>query len=252
MKKLMAFIIVFTLLLSACSVGPFTVTMYVEEEPVAAATPTPAPEFGMDESFTAEEMEHELQFVEHYDGYAGFQLFLPEDWYYEIIETDAETGEFGLNFWPSGSGGGKLSLRCYGGMFGVCGTGLAESEGELPGTGKLRVGYYDGREYPSFIGFYDAPAGWALTNDMGESWLAHEVEIEKILASLVLDPGVMRVSVAEEMALENCNVYHEYLQTDFDRENGNIKVKFVRMGGSVQAGVSFEKSGEEYIVIKDE
>ena len=247
MKKSIVALIIASLLLSACASGPFTETMYVEEP-----TPTPAPEFAVEKYYTAEEMEHQLQFAEYYDGFAGFQIFMPENWHYEIIESDPESGEFGLDFRPSGSGGGKLSLRCYGGMFGVCGTGLVEAEGELPGTGKLRVGYYDGRDYPSFIGFYDSPGGWALTNDMGEAWKAHEGEIEKILSSLVLDPGCMRVSTAEKLALENSDVYHDYLQTDFDRESGNLRVKFVRMGGQVQQTVAFEKSGEDYIVIKDE
>ena len=255
MKKTLISILVLTvLLLSACAVGPFTETMYVEEEPTAEPMPAAAPEFAVDDYYTPEEMEHALQFVEHYDGFAGFQIFLPEDWHYEIVELSEENTEFGLDFWPGGSGTGRLRLRCYDGSFGVCGTGLAESEGELPGTGKLRAGYYDGAEYPSFFGFYDSPGGWVLMNDMGGTWLAHEAELEKILSSLVLDPGVIRVSKAEELAREECDVYHNYLRTTFDHESGNILVEFVRTGtgGGTQASLSLEKAGEEYIVIKDE
>jgi len=253
MKKSIALMILFALLLSACAAGPFTETMY-SEEPTAEPQPASAPEFTADDYYSDEEMEHALQFVEYYDGYAGFQIFLPEDWYYEIVEPGEENTEFGLDFWPDGSGDGRLRLRCYDGTFGVCGTGLVESEGDLPGTGKLRVGYFDGREYPSFVGFYDSPGGWVLTNDMGNGWFAHEGELEKILSSIVLDPGVMRVSKAEELAKEECDVYHNYLRSTFDHESGNILVEFVRAGsgGGTQASVSFEKNGEEYTVIKDE
>ncbi len=254
MKKTLV-LIIFSLsaLLCSCGVGPFTETMYVEE-PTAEPTPSPAPEFAMDEYYSAEEMNNELQFVEYSHGYAGFQIFLPQDWYFEVLEWDEESRVFGLDFWPSGSGNGSLRLRCSAEPFGVCGTGLVEVEGELPGTGKLRVGYYDGREYPSFIVFYDSPATWVLTNDMGNTWNANSDEIKKILGSLVLDPGAMRVSEAEKLALENCDVSHDYLRTEFEHESGNIIVEFVRMGsgGGTQAAVSFEKYGDDYIVIKDE
>lgn len=240
--------VMFALVLSACGVvGPFTETMYE-----AAPTPDDAPEFGVEEYFTTEEMEQELQFAEYYHGCAGFELFLPSDWHYEVAEYDPETEEFGIDFWPSGSGDRRLRLRCYGGAFGVCGTGLVETEGELPGTGKLRIGYYDGRDYPSFISFYDSPGGWVLTNDLGSGWTAHEEEIEKILGSLVLDPGAMRVSVAEELAIEHCRWDYDYLRTEFDIYSGDIRVGFVKYGGELQASVCLEKSGDEYIVIADE
>lgn len=254
MKKTIAIMTVCAMLLSACAVGPFTETMYVDEEPMAAPQPVSVPEFAVDDYYTPEEMEHALQFVEHYDGFAGFQIFLPGDWHYEIVEPSEENPEFGLDFWPGGSGTGRLRLRCYDGAFGVCGTGLVESEGELPGTGRLRAGYYDEAEYPSFISFYDSPGGWVLMNDTGGTWIAHEAELEKILSSLVLDPGVMRVSKAEELAREECDEYHNYLRTTFDHESGNILVEFVRTGtgGGTQASVNFEKNGEDYIVIADE
>ena len=240
--------LIIALMLSACGVvGPFTETMY-EEEP----TPAAAPEFAVEEYFTAAEMEHELQFVEYSQGHCGFQLFLPEGWNYGIVEYNAHVGELGVDIWPDGSGDGRLSLRHYSSPFGVCGTGLVETEGELPGTGKLRIGYYDGRDYPSFISFYDSPGGWVLTNDLGSGWTAHGEEIEKILGSLVLDPGAMRVSAAEELAMEQCLWDYDYLRTEFDIHSGDIRVGFVKYGGELQASVCLEKIGDEYIVIADE
>ena len=230
-KKTAIALLLSAFILSACgNFGPLTETMYKEEVPAPAA-----PEFAVEEYFAPEEMEHELQFVECYDGYAGFQIFLPGDWYYEIVEPSEENAEFGLDFWPSGSGDGRVRLRCYDGMFGVCGTGLAEAEGELPGTGKLRAGYYDGREYPSFIGFHDSPGGWALTNDMGSTWIAHEAELEKILGSLVLDPGVIRMSFAEEIAADMADEKYDYFRTEFDRESGEISLTPYRMGAGGKA-----------------
>lgn len=248
MKKRAVLVIIFALLLSACAVGPFTETMYVQED-----EPATAPEFEAREYYSPEEMEHTLQFVEYGYGHAGFQLFLPRDWNYSIVEYNADAGEFGIDFWPDGSGERKLRLRYYSSAFGVCGTDLVEREGELPGTGKLRVGYYDGQDYPSFISFYDSPGGYALMNELGSGWNAHWEEIEKILSSLVLDPGVMRVSVAEEIAQDSC-VWedYDYLRTDFDILSGSFTVEFVKMGGEKQATVILEKYNNEYIVIADE
>lgn len=201
-----------------------------------SATPTSAPEFGVQEYYTAEETEHELQFVEYKDEYLGllgFRLFLPADWHYGIVDSPEGVGEMGIDFWPPGSGGDVLSLRYYPEPFGVCGTGLVETEGELPGTGKLRVGYYDGQDYPSFISFYDSPGGWVLLNDMGEGWNAHWPEIEKILGSLVLDPGVVRMSYVDEVAVQYEDIDYDYLRKSFDIHTGEITVDFCRMGGEV-------------------
>ncbi len=247
MKKCLLVMLIFALLLSACSVGPYTETMYTEEEPTAEPLPVSGPEFAVDDYYSAEEMEHSLQFVEYYDGYAGFQIFLPEDWHYEIVELSEENTEFGLDFWPGGSGDGRLRLRCYGGAFGVCGTGLVESKGELPGTGKLRAGYYDGAEYPTFVSFYDSPGGWVLTNDMGGTWIAHEAELEKILSSLVLDPGVIRMSKAEEIADDFVagRYRYDYFRTSFTHETGEIALVTCRMGtgGGEIEDICIDKDG---------
>ncbi len=243
MKKtaIIILLLLAAVLLTACGgVGLFTESMYVAEP-----TPSPAPKFGVQEYYTPEEMEHELQYVEYYHGYGGFEIFLPADWYYEVVEWSEESPEFGLDFWPSGSGDGRLRLRYYDGMFGVCGTGLVEAEGELPGTGKLRVGYYDGMDYPNFIGFYDSPGGWALVNDMGSVWNSHTAEIERILGSLALDPGVIRVSEAETIAQEAIDRSYDYLRTEFDIESGEISVKPFLMGsgGGAIGEVVLDKEG---------
>ena len=223
-----------------------------EAEPASApeveteATPTPAPGFGVEEYFTAEETEHELQFVEFEDEYLGllgFQIFLPEDWHYGIVESPEGVGEMGVDIWPSGSGGEVLSLRYYPEPFGVCGTGLAEAEGELPGTGKLRAGYYDGHDYPSFISFYDSPGQWVLLNNMGEGWNAHWSDIEKILGSLVLDPGVVRMSLVDEIAAQYDGIAHDYLRKSFDIHSGEFTVDFCRMGGETVDSIVISSQG---------
>lgn len=237
MKKLIIILIAaFALALSACGVqGPFTETLYE-----AAPTPADAPELLIDQSFGEGDS---FERVEYACGYASIALSLPEGWHSETVEYSEETGEFGIDFWPEGSGGKKLRLHYYGGMFGVCGTGLTEAEAELPGTGKLRIGYYDGSETPSFISFYDAPGGYALTNELGSGWSAHEDEIEKILSSIVLDEGVIRVSEAENIASAALDANYDYLRTDFDMESGIFTVKFVEMGGTSNGEVSMDKEG---------
>lgn len=238
----------FFLILCACG-RPET---EIETEPVSSPdletvpVPTAAPDFGVQEYFTAEEMEYELQFVEYKDEYLGllgFQMFLPADWHYGIVECIPETGERGIDFWPPGSGGEVLRLRYYPEPFGVCGTGLVEAEGELPGTGKLRAGYYDGRDYPSFISFYDSPGGWVLLNDMGEGWNAHWPEIEKILSSLVLDAGVVRMSLVDEIAAQYEGISYDYLRKSFDIHTGEITVDFCRMGGEAVQTITVSSMG---------
>lgn len=214
MKKTLM-VMLLALMLTACGVKS-------PEKPVAEPTPSPAPEFAVENGFTAEENEQELQFVEYEDEYLGllsFSMYLPADWHYGIVECVPETGERGIDFWPPGSGGEVLRLRYYPEPFGVCGTGLVETEGELPGTGKLRVGCYDGRDYPSFISFYDSPGQWVLLNNMEEGWNAHWSDIEKILGSLVLDPGVVRMSLVDEIAAQYEGIAHDYLRKSFDIHN---------------------------------
>jgi len=235
MKK-MIIVLALTLILCGCGRGETEIETVPNPAPEVETlpTPTPAPDLGVQEYFTAEEMNYQLQFVEYKDEYLGllgFQMFLPDDWHYGIVEYIPDVGERGIDFWPTGSGGEVLSLRYYPEPFGVCGTGLVEAEGDLPGTGKLRVGYYDGRDYPSFLSFYDSPGAWVLNNGLGEGWNAHWTEIEKILGSLVLDPGVIRMAVADEIAHQWEDIDYDYLRKSFDIHTGEITVDFCQMGG---------------------
>ena len=109
MKKA-AFIMVFILMLSACAhtepesepmpVRPVTEGVSEEtpgpvEEALPVPTPTPAPGFTVENFFTEEEMEQELQFVEYKDEYLGllgFRMFLPADWHFGIVECIPEVG----------------------------------------------------------------------------------------------------------------------------------------------------------------
>lgn len=247
MKKLII-VLAFMLILSGCGRTEAIINTESATEPEIETVPTPtaAPDFGVQEYFTAEEMEHELQFVEYRDEYLGllgFQMYLPSDWYYGIVECIPELGERGIDFWPNGSGGEVLSLRYYPEPFGVCGTGLVEAEGELPGTGKLRVGYYDGRDYPAFISFYDSPGGWVLLNNMGEGWNAHWPDIERILSSLVLDPGVVRMSYVDEIAAQYEELSYDYLRKSFDIHTGEFTVDFCRMGGEAVHTIAVSSQG---------
>lgn len=236
-KNFTAFLLVFALLLSACgAVGPFT-----DEPCTAEEEPAPSPTRGLiEQSFGENES---TQSLECSYGFAGVALSLPEDWNYEIVEWSEEAPEFGIDFWPSGSGEGRLRLRCYCGTFGVCGTGLTEAEDELPGTGKLRIGYYDGQAQPSFISFYDSPGGWVLLNELGSGWSAHETEIEKILSSLVLDGDIIRVSRAEEIALSSLALDYDYLRTDFNMESGELTVSFAKYGGKSNGELRLDGQG---------
>lgn len=62
-----------------------------------------------------------------YSGPSGsMSLELPEGWDYEIVEPDdtVEFGGSGICFWPTGEPDMKLSLLCYPGPLGMCGTGV--------------------------------------------------------------------------------------------------------------------------------
>lgn len=233
MKKMAILLLSLAFMLCACGQGELTI----------GGDSTKAPELALEHSFAEEELPG-LKKLEYSGGYTGVSLHLPEGWEGEVVEFAGENQSYGgIEFWHSAYPEQRLKLHQYGGMFGVCGTGLRETEGELPGTGKYRVGFYDGREVPDFISFYDSPGGYALINGADAVWTEHGAELEKILTSIIMDQGIIRRSLAESIAKESVDVSYDYIRAEFDAENGIWTLSFTQSGGEAAAVVRLDAIG---------
>ncbi len=183
--------------------------------------------------------------VEHSYGSASIRLSLPEGWYYEKHEWNDELQSYGIDFWPAGAGDARLRLEYYNGQFAVCGTGLAETEGSLPGIGALRMGYFDGSEYWTFVSFYDSPGDYALMAE-GNILATHGEEAAKILSSIVLDEGQLRRSEVAAITEPVYDGSYDYMRVSFAPESARWTVDFVRMGkGEALHTVVLDETGED-------
>ncbi|MBQ8804611.1 MAG: hypothetical protein IJZ53_13365 [Tyzzerella sp.] len=96
-------------------------------------------------------------------------LEIPEGWKYSITEYSESAYAVGISFWPEGYSEGKLSLQYFLSGFGVCGTGLTESDITL-GNMKAKRGIYDGDALWSFISFIPTARDYAVINEGAEEW----------------------------------------------------------------------------------
>ena len=78
---------------------------------------------------------------------------------------------------------------------------------------------------------------------MGEGWIAHWPEIEKILSSLVLDYSVVRMSYVDAVAALYEEPGYDYLRKRFDIHTGEITVDFCRMGGEAVNSIVISSMG---------
>lgn len=108
---------------------------------------------------------------------------LPEDWNYEVIQTDDEpTSSITVLLAPKSEKEGNLELKYISSGFVVCGTGLVQTEIDFNGV-KAYQGVYYGRDLWSFITL-EEPKGCAILNSA--PWYEkYEAEIEQLLASVV-------------------------------------------------------------------
>ena len=97
----------------------------------------------------------------------ALSLVLPEGWEYHITEYTKGCNNFGISFWPKGQKG-QISLYCYTGGFGVCGTGLKSEKITLAGQ-QASQGTYDNHSVWDFISFEDH-VGCVVLNEEIQSW----------------------------------------------------------------------------------
>lgn len=135
----------------------------------------------------AENSEEKLPVEVKYSCELGsISIQLPEDWEYTIEEyTNSESG-FGICFYPTDAVDGSVAVRYWKG-FGVCGTGLKESEITVNGM-PARMGVYDNQSFWSFIVLREAYEGYVITNEgAGIRWDDYGEIVEEILDTLVVN-----------------------------------------------------------------
>lgn len=122
----------------------------------------------------------------------SIRIRLPEDWSYTIQKyPDSESG-FGIKFYPNERSDGKVTVRYWEG-FGVCGTGLEETETTINGM-SARKGIYDDNPYWSFIVLTGEYEGYVIDTENEESpssaiswWENYGEVVDEILDTLILN-----------------------------------------------------------------
>lgn len=158
-KSFIPFLLMLTLLLSACGTAasaPETVPEPDGEIVAAMSDQSPA----VAQPVVPTEPTDDTAPV----AVGAVTLTLPEGWVYEERPEDSQG--WTLAFGPE-EDTARVLLRKFDGGFGVCGTGLTEVDLALQTGNTARVGYYDSDDCWSFVSFGD---GWAAINDGASDW----------------------------------------------------------------------------------
>lgn len=170
MKQIQSFLLALltlTLLLSACG----TASPAPAATPEAPAAPSAAPASDAPGDPPATTPPEEAAPLPAQVTAGRVSLALPEGWVYE--ERAEDTQGWTLAFGPA-EDTRRVLLRDYSGGFGVCGTGLTETELLLQSGGTARVGFYDGGGCWCFVSFGN---GWAALNDQFPEWSGQALEV---------------------------------------------------------------------------
>jgi len=157
--KIFRYILITTLLFSGCA---------KETEPVEEALPEESP-------VITEETEEEKGILLKQEGpYGAISLSVPSDWKYRLCpvdDTNLRNADYGIQFYPAQKDG-FIEIG-YTQMFGVCGTGLDETETTIAGQ-HAYIGTYDNRKRWDFISFTDCKI--VALNCSTEAWTDEEFE----------------------------------------------------------------------------
>ena len=124
-------------------------------------------------------------------GIGDLAVTIPEGWEYEGIPYTEDSGSFGVAFWPQGVSEGRVELRCYDQLLGVCGTGLETVPGKTAEGVDVCFGYYDGSDIWSYMTYEGFPGNYVATTVQVDSWWAEfGGEAEQILGSVRLTNGL--------------------------------------------------------------
>ena len=138
--------------------------------------------------------------------YCDMSLDIPEDWTYEVKESDDECY---IRFRPDDEKEGWVVLECFSTLFAVCGTGLETKETEIGGY-SASIGYYDNSGIFDFIRFTDTSGEFVVRNCDNKGWFFdHEDEIISILNTVVLSPEQLSVDEVSVIADQIMGEYED-------------------------------------------
>ena len=165
------------------------------------------------------------EFVRFGRGYANISLTIPHGWEYETGAW-ADSGEFGVVFWPSGRSEGKIRVLYYGDRFGVCGTFLEQEDITLGGYDAWK-GTYDGHKVWDLISLKGTPGHYVIeTEGAGQWWNEYGDEAMGILNTLVVGDGIISEAEAIAIAKEKATVEYNQTWASYDSETGLWTVTF--------------------------
>ncbi len=122
-----------------------------------------------------------------YDCEKGsIRLDLPEEAVYTIEEYTGPDSEFGVCFRLDEKMDGEVFVG-YQNQFGVCGTGLEETETTVNGM-PARMGVYDQAPYWSFLVLTEEYTDYVIKADGAESWWeGYGEQVMQVLETLSID-----------------------------------------------------------------
>lgn len=125
------------------------------------------------------------------NGDASMSLLIPEGWSYEVQKnSETNSDEFGIQFWPKGQTEGKISLMYYT-VWGVCGTGLEEIKIML-GEYNAYQGTYDNKDVWDYICLADTQGKYVALNQGADVWWdEYGTEAMSILSTLQISKDII-------------------------------------------------------------
>lgn len=158
----------FTAMLVCCMAGCGSPAA---QTPAVSTTDAAAEARQSENTVSQEAKERETDFLQEavYECEKGsIRLELPKKAVYTVEEYTAPDSGFGISFRLDNEMDGEVFVR-YQENFGVCGTGLEETETTVNGM-PARMGVYDQAPYWTFLVLTGEYTGYVITADGADSW----------------------------------------------------------------------------------
>lgn len=137
-------------------------------------------------------------------GYANMDIYLPEDWCFEVKDPTEDSTSFGIHFWPEDDPKFEARLLFYPDLFAICGTGVTYEELQFQNGQKATLCWerMQSGDFWAVIFFSDLPGSYALQLDTTyQLWETYKDELLGIIGTSVLADDIISMTDALNIAV---------------------------------------------------